>query len=166
MAFERELLDSINRRIIEELQTDARLTIAELARRVSLSAPAVSERVQRLEEAAVITGYRAVIDPKSVGFPLSAVVRVRPGVRELQRIPELAREIPEVVECQRTTGEDCFFLRVYLRSIEDLEGILDHFTPYGQTTTSIVASTAFSNRPLPLTNGDDAEPRSGPEQRS
>jgi Lrp/AsnC family leucine-responsive transcriptional regulator len=157
MAYERDLLDPTNRRIIGELQTDARITIAELGRRVSLSPPAVGERVQRLEEAGVITGYHTAIDPRSVGFALSAIIRVRPGVRELQRIPEIARGIPEVVECQRTTGEDCFFLKVYLRSIDELPGILDQLTPYGQTTTAIVASTAFSNRPLPLPNDDAIE---------
>lgn len=150
MAYERELLDAINRRILKELQEDARLTMAELGRRVSLSAPAVAERVQRLERAGVITGYRVDVDPKALGFPLAAVVRVSPATRQLQRIPELARETPEVVECHRITGEDCFFLKLHLRSIDDLEEILDRFTPYGRTTTSIIHSSPVANRALPL----------------
>ncbi len=149
-AYEVSLLDQIDRRLLEELGADGRLTMAELGRRVSLSPPAVAERVQRLERSGVITGYRAVIDPKAIGYPLAAVVRVRPASRQLQRIPELARETPEVVECYRITGEDCFFLKLHLRSIDDLEEILDRFVEYGQTTTSIIHSAPVANRPLPL----------------
>jgi Lrp/AsnC family leucine-responsive transcriptional regulator len=150
MAYERQLLDATNRRILKELQGDARLTMAELGRRVRLSPPAVAERVQRLERAGVITGYHAVVDPKALGFPLAAVVRVAPGTRQLQKIPELAREIPEVVECHRITGEDCFFLKLHLRSIDELEATLDRFTPFGRTTTSIIHSSPVPGRPAPL----------------
>ncbi len=149
-AYEASLLDEIDRRLLEELGADGRLTMAELGRRISLSPPAVAERVQRLERNGVITGYKAVIDPKAIGYPLAAVVRVRPASRQLQRIPELARETPEVVECHRITGEDCFFLKLHLRSIDDLEAILDRFVEYGQTTTSIIHSAPVADRPLPL----------------
>jgi len=153
MAYEPQLNDETNRRILEELQTDARLTMAELGRRVSLSPPAVGERVQRLERAGVITGYHAIVDPKAIGFPLAAVVRVRPASRQLHKIPEVAREIPEVVECYRITGEDCFFVKLHLRAMEDLEAILDRFVLYGQTTTSIVHSAPVGPRPLPVDEG-------------
>ncbi len=149
-AYEVSLLDEIDRRVLEELGADGRLTMAELGRRVNLSPPAVAERVQRLERSGVITGYKAVIDPKAIGFPLAAVVRVRPASRQLQRIPELARDTPEVVECYRITGEDCFFLKLHLRSIDDLEEILDRFVEYGQTTTSIIHSAPVASRQLPL----------------
>ncbi len=149
-AFDGSLLDPTNRRLLRELDRDARLSIAELGRRVSLSAPAVAERLQRLERAGVIVGYRAELDPKALGFPIAAVVRVRPASRQLQRIPEVARATPEVVECHRITGEDCFLLKLHLRSIDDLEEILDRFTPFGQTTTSIIHSSAVSGRALPL----------------
>ena len=129
---------------------DGRLALAELGRRVNLSPPAVAERVQRLERSGVITGYKAVIDPKAIGYPLAAVVRVRPASRQLHRIPEVARETPEVVECYRITGEDCFFIKLHLRSIDDLEEILDRFVLYGQTTTSLIHSAPVANRPLPL----------------
>jgi Lrp/AsnC family transcriptional regulator, leucine-responsive regulatory protein len=147
---ENQLLDPINRRLLQELQADARVTIAELGRRINLSAPAVAERVQRLERAGVITGYRAEVDPKAIGFPIAAVVRVRPTTRQLQKIPELAREIPEVVDCHRTTGEDCFFVKLHLRSMDDLEEILDRFIVLGQTTTSIIHSSPVVGRALPL----------------
>jgi Lrp/AsnC family transcriptional regulator, leucine-responsive regulatory protein len=153
-AFGEALLDPINRRILKELQADARLRTAELARRVRLSAPAVAERVQRLEETGVITGYRAEVDPKALGYPIAAVVRVRPATRQLHRIPELARQTPEVVECLRITGEDCYFIKLHLRSIDELEEILDRFTPFGQTTTSIVHSSPVARRTLPLDEGD------------
>jgi Lrp/AsnC family leucine-responsive transcriptional regulator len=150
LANENQLLDPINRRLLQELQADARVTMAELGRRINLSAPAVAERVQRLERAGVITGYRAEIDPKAVGFPIAAVVRVRPTTRQLQKIPELAREIPEVVDCHRITGEDCYFVKLHLRSMDDLEGILDRFVVLGQTTTSIIHSSPVMGRALPL----------------
>jgi len=143
-------LDLVNRRLLRELEQDARLSIAELGRRLNLSAPAVAERMQRLERAGVITGYRAELDPKALGFPIAVVVRVRPASRQLQRIPEVARETPEVVECHRITGEDCFFLKIHLRSMDDLEEILDRFTPWGQTTTSIIHSSPVARRALPL----------------
>lgn len=147
---ENQLLDPINRRLLQELQSDARVTMAELGRRISLSAPAVAERVQRLERAGVITGYRAEIDPKAIGFPIGAVVRIRPTTSRLQKIPELAREIPEVVDCHRITGEDCFFVKLHLRSMDDLEEILDRFLALGQTTTSIIHSSPVVGRSLPL----------------
>ena len=153
-AYGHGVIDGINFRIIEELQADGRLSMAELGRRVNLSPPAVAERVQRLEETGVITGYHAVIDPKAIGYPLAAVVRVAPATRQLEKIREIARETPEVVECHRITGEDCFFLKLHLRTIDDLEPILDRFTPYGRTTTSLVHSSAVENRPLPMAAAD------------
>ena len=149
-AYESQLLDATNRRLLLELQEDARLTVAELGRRINLSPPAVAERLRRLEREGVVTGYRAEVDPKAVGFPIAAIVRVRPTARQLHRIPEIARATPEVLECYRITGEDCFLLRLQLRAMDDLEEILDRFTPFGQTTTSIVHSAPVPRRPVPL----------------
>jgi Lrp/AsnC family leucine-responsive transcriptional regulator len=143
-------LDDTDRKIVGELVGDGRVSLAELGRRVNLSSPAVAERVQRLERAGVITGYRAEIDPRKLGYALTAIVRIKPGAGQLPRIPDLAREIPEVAECVRITGEDCFFLTVHLRSIDELSGLLDRFLPYGQTTTSIVNATPIPRRDPPL----------------
>jgi Lrp/AsnC family leucine-responsive transcriptional regulator len=132
------------------LQDDARLSLAELGRRVNLSSPAVGERLQRLERSGTIAGYRAQVDPTAVGYPIGAFVRIRPTTRRLHKIPELAREVPEVVECHRVTGEDCFVLKLHLRSMNDLEPILDRFIVLGQTTTSIIHSSPIDERPLPL----------------
>ena len=150
VTYEANLLDEINLRLLKELEADGRLGMAELGRRIGMSAPAVAERVQRLERAGVITGYRAEIDPVRLGFPVAAVVRIRPSPGQLQRIPEIARETPEVGECSRITGEDCYLLRLQLRSIDDLEDVLDRFTPYGLTTTSIVHSAPVPRRGPPL----------------
>jgi Lrp/AsnC family leucine-responsive transcriptional regulator len=147
-------MDATDRRIIEELQADGRLAIAELGRRVRLSAPAVGERVQRLERDGVITGYHAAVDPRRIGYPLAAIVRIAPATRQLEKIRELIRESPEVVECHRITGEDCFFLKLHVRSMDELEPLLDRFTPYGRTTTSLIHSSPVTERPLPIPDGD------------
>jgi Lrp/AsnC family leucine-responsive transcriptional regulator len=149
-AYEANLLDDVNLRLLKELEADGRLGMAELGRRIGMSAPAVAERVQRLERAGVIRGYRAELDPAALGFPVSAVVRIRPSPGQLQRIPEIARESAEVAECHRITGEDCYLLRLHLRAIDDLEDVLDRFTPFGLTTTSIVHSSPVPRRGPPL----------------
>jgi Lrp/AsnC family leucine-responsive transcriptional regulator len=150
----RQLIDQIDEKIVGELLEDGRLPIAELGRRVNLSSPAVAERVKRLERTGVITGYRAQVDPRALGYELLAIVRVKPAARQLPKIPELAAEIPQVVECHRITGEDCFYLKVYLRSIDELSGLLDQFLVYGETTTSIVNSTPIPLRDPPLAPGE------------
>jgi Lrp/AsnC family transcriptional regulator, leucine-responsive regulatory protein len=149
-AYEAKLLDPVNLRVLGELVSDGRIAMAELGRRVGLSAPAVAERVQRLERAGIIAGYHAELDPRALGFAVSAVVRIRPAPGQLQRIPEIARETPEVAECHRITGDDCYLLRLHLCSIDDLEDVLDRFTPYGLTTTSIIHSTPVPQRGPPL----------------
>jgi len=149
-----EPLDSTDRRLIAELQSDARLKIAELGRRVGLSAPAVADRMRRLEEDGVLS-YRAEVDPRALGYSICAIVRVSPGSRDIQVIPRLAREVPEITECYRITGEDCYFMKLYLRTIDDLEPILDRFTPHGRTTTSIVHSAPVPPRPLPVLDQPD-----------
>jgi Lrp/AsnC family leucine-responsive transcriptional regulator len=146
----RETIDETDRKIVGELQQNARISFAELGRRVSLSSPAVAERVQRLERAGVITGYRAELDPRALGYPLTAIVRVKPAPGRLAKIPELAHELPEVGECHRITGEDCFYLKVHLRSIEELSTLLDRFLEFGETTTSLVNASPIPRRDPPL----------------
>jgi Lrp/AsnC family leucine-responsive transcriptional regulator len=152
-----EPLDALDRRILAELQADARLRIADLARRVGLSPPAIAERMHRLEESGALS-YRAVVDPRALGYTICAIVRVSPQGGNVPVIPGIAREVPEVTECYRITGEDCYFMKLYLRSIDDLEPILDRFTPYGRTTTSIVHSAPVSPRPLPLAEDESPIP--------
>jgi Lrp/AsnC family transcriptional regulator, leucine-responsive regulatory protein len=142
--------DEIGRRIVAELQGEGRLTIAELGRRVGLSAPAVTERLQRLEAAGVIRGYHADIDPRALGLSLSAVIRIRPAPGQLRNVADAAVEAEEVVECHRITGEDCYIMRAHIRDVEHLEELIDRFTPLGQTTTSIVQSSPVPGRGLAL----------------
>ena len=145
-----EEIDAVNRRILEELLQDPRLTMSELGRRVGMSSPAVTERVRRLEETGVIRGYRLELDPAALGLPISAYVRIRPNPGQLPRVAELAQQIPEVVECHRVTGEDCFVLKVYIPAIDQLDRLLDSFLLYGSTTTSIIQSSPVPLRPPPL----------------
>jgi Lrp/AsnC family transcriptional regulator, leucine-responsive regulatory protein len=144
------VLDEVNLRLLAELQASPRLSMAELARRTGMSAPAVSERVQRLERAGVIAGYRLDIDPAAVGLPVTAFARIRPLPGSLPKIAELAASLPQVTECYRITGEDCFLIKLHAPAIDQLEAILDRFLAYGNTTTSIVVSTPVPRRPPPL----------------
>jgi Lrp/AsnC family transcriptional regulator, leucine-responsive regulatory protein len=159
------LLDATNLRLLAELQADARLTLAELGRRVGLSPPAVAERLARLEQADVITGYRAQLNPRAVGFTLSADIRVRPAPRQLHLVGDVAQATPEVVECRRITGDDCYVMTAHVRDVEHLEEVIDRFAAHGQTTTSIVQSSPVPLRGLALLATDPAgiDPASAPE---
>ncbi len=142
--------DAVNLRILTELQQNPRLSMSALGRRVGLSSPAVTERVRRLEELGVIQGYCLNLNPAALGLPLAAYVRIRPNPGQLPQIADLAQHIPEVVECHRVTGDDCFILKVYLPSIDQLDRILDAFLLYGTTTTSLIQSSPVALRPPPL----------------
>ena len=142
--------DAVNLRILMELQQDPRLPMTELGRRVGLSSPAVTERVRRLEEDGVIQGYRLEINPSALGLPIAVYIRIRPNPGQLPKIADLARSIPEAVECHRVTGEDCFILKVFIPSLDQLDRILDKFLVYGNTTTSLIQSSPVPLRALPL----------------
>jgi Lrp/AsnC family leucine-responsive transcriptional regulator len=145
-----EPLDAVNTRLLRELQDDPRITMSALGRRVGMSAPAVTERVQRMQRSGVITGFRMDVDPAALGLPVTAFARIRPTAGQLDKIAALAREIGQVSECHRITGEDCFLVKVHVARIPDLEEVLDRFLLYGQTVSSIVVSTPVPPRPLPL----------------
>ncbi|KGM31266.1 Lrp/AsnC family transcriptional regulator [Inquilinus limosus] len=144
------LADDRNLALIRLLQAEPRLGVAELARRIGMSAPAVRERLLRLEEAGVIRGWRLELEPKALGYPLTVFVRIRPMPGQVPKIAELARAMPQVAECHRITGEDCFILKVHVEAIETLDRLLDRFLAHGQTTTSIVQSSPVPPRDPPL----------------
>jgi len=144
------LLDEINLRLLGELQADARISLAELGRRVGLSSPAVAERLARLEQEGVILGYHAELNPRALGLSLTAVIRIRPAPRQLHQVGELAQRTPEVVDCRRITGDDCYIMTAHVRSVEHLEEVIDRFAAYGQTTTSIVQSAPVAARGVAL----------------
>lgn len=149
-------LDELDVRILEVLVANARVTTAEIARSVGLSSPSVAERVRRLEEAGVITGYRAMISPVAIGLPISVWFRIRPVPGALEKVTEIIRSIPEIVECDRVTGEDCFLARAHLNSITDMERVIDLLIPHAMTNTSIIQSSPVTRRLPPL--------RKSPEQ--
>jgi Lrp/AsnC family transcriptional regulator, leucine-responsive regulatory protein len=142
----RRQIDEIDIKLLAELQEDARVSNAELGRRVGLSAPAVAERIARLQECGAITGFHAAVDPRALGLALSAILRIRPAPRELPKVAQLARDTPEVVECHRITGEDCFFVKLHVRDVEHLEEVIDEFAFFGQTTTSVMQTSPVPRR--------------------
>ncbi len=140
--------------LLRLLREDPRMGASELGRRIGMSAPAVRERVLRLEEAGIIAGYRLELDPAALGYPLCAYVRVQPMPGRLPNVAELARKLPQVVECHRVTGEDCFVMKVHLPGLHQLDAVLDQFLAFGQTTTSLVQSSPVPPRGLPLPGKD------------
>lgn len=139
-------MDRIGWRIIEELQADARITFAELGRRVGLTTPAVIERVRKLEDAGIIRGYRAEIDASRVGFPITAFVRMSITGVEYSKIIDVVKTSREVLECHRATGGDSFIMKVAVADVGHLQTLIDRLTPYGITTTSIVLSSPVERR--------------------
>ncbi len=150
LGFENGALDRIDARILAALAGNARMSTADLARSVGLSPPSVTERVRRLEDAGVITGYEARIAPSGIGYPVSAWLRVRPVPGELSRVADILRGIPEITECDRVTGEDCFLARVHVAAVTDLERIIDQIIPYAMTNTAIVQSSTVPPRLPPI----------------
>jgi len=143
-----KLLDETNRRILAELADDPRLSMSALGRRIGMSAPAVTERVQRLERLGVIRGYRLDIDPGALGYPIAAWVRVRPALGHGKIAEQIAARQPEVVECHRITGEDCLLMRVQVRDVADLDRVLEGWQEHASTVTSVIKTTTVEPRTL------------------
>ena len=143
-----EPLDDIDWRILSWLQRDARASYADLAREVAMSPSAVAERVRRLEESGVITGYRAVVAPERVGLGIAALIRLRYPTGNYGPFRRLLDEVPEILEAHHVTGGDCFVLRVVARSMRHLEEVTGRVAALGAITTSVVYSTPLADRPL------------------
>jgi Lrp/AsnC family leucine-responsive transcriptional regulator len=141
-----KLLDETNRRILAELADDPRLSMSALGRRIGMSAPAVTERVQRLERLGVIRGYRLDVDPAALGYPIAAWVRVRPALGHGKIAEQIAARQPEVVECHKITGEDCLLMRVQVRDVADLDRVLEGWQEHASTVTSVIKSTPVEPR--------------------
>lgn len=142
------MIDEIDRNILKELQEDARISFAELGRRVGLTTPAVIERVRKLEDASIITGYRAEIDTSKVGLPITAFIRMSITGVDYSRIIETVQGAKEVLECHRGTGGDSFIMKIAVASVEHLQEMIDRLTPYGITTTTIVLSSPVRRRTI------------------
>ncbi|WP_328917544.1 MULTISPECIES: Lrp/AsnC family transcriptional regulator [unclassified Streptomyces] len=143
-------LDATDWRLLEALQRDGRATYAELARTVSMSPSAVTERVRRLEETGVITGYTAVIDHERIGLTVRAMVRLRYPTGNYKPFHDMLAVTPEVLEAHHVTGDDCFVLKVAARSMRHLEEITGRISGLGAVTTSVVYSSPLERRPLIL----------------
>lgn len=142
-----KLLDETGWHLLQELQQNARLSYSELGQRVGLSSPAVTERVRRMEDAGIITGYRAEVDTAKIGLPVTAIIRMGALAGEsCTRLTTFAGNIPEVLECYRVTGGDSLIMKVIVSSIDHLEAVIDRLSAYGHLTTSIVLSTPVKRR--------------------
>ncbi|MFT7841181.1 Lrp/AsnC family transcriptional regulator [Saccharothrix sp. BKS2] len=141
-------LDDVDWKLLDLLQHDGRMTFTELAKRVSLSAPATTERVRRLEQAGIVTGYAAVVDPQRLGLPIEAIVRVKVRSLDTPRFRERVVTLALVRDADHVTGDDCWLLRVVCRSMVELERFVEQAQRYGDTTTSLVFSSHVRNRPL------------------
>ncbi len=147
MTLENEkLLDDIGWHILQEMQENARISFAELGRRVGLSIPAVTERVRRMEEAGIITGYHAEVNPEKVGYPITAFIRMSITGNVSTRLTALLKDLSEVSECHRGTGGDSFIMKVRVSSIAHLEQLIEKLLPLGTPTTSIVLSSPVTKR--------------------
>ncbi len=141
-----KLLDRTNWRILAALQRNARLSLSELGREVNLSAPAVLERVRRLEEAGVIAGYHASINAEAVGLPVLAFIRINTATRDYPRFLAALKEMPEITECHHIAGADSFILKAHLPSNAHVEGLLQRLSAFGRTHTDIVLSSPLPHR--------------------
>ena len=139
-------LDSVDLRLLTALELNARLPLAELARRVEMSPQSVGERIRRMEEAGVIAGYAATLDARALGLEIGAYIRVRPVIGELPRVLDILRAIHEIVECDRITGDDCFIAKVLVPDIAALERVIDRLIPHAQTNTAIIQSSPVPRR--------------------
>ena len=146
------MIDGIDRKILKELQENARISYAELGRRIGLTTPAVIERIRKLEDAKIITGYRAEIDTAKVGLPITAFIRMSISGVDYSRIIKVAEKSNEVLECHRGTGGDSFIMKVAVADVEHLQNLIDKLTPYGITTTAIVLSSPVKNRVIEFSN--------------
>jgi Lrp/AsnC family transcriptional regulator, leucine-responsive regulatory protein len=148
MAVESPALDPTDWRLLSELQRSGRASYAELARAVAMSPSAVAERVRRLEEAGVVTGYRASVSPVAVGLEIMAFVRLRYPTGNYRPFHALLGATPEVVEAHHVTGEDCFILKVVARSMRHLEAVTGRIAGLGSVTTSVVYSSPLVHREI------------------
>ncbi|AVX05200.1 HTH-type transcriptional regulator LrpA [Maritalea myrionectae] len=143
-------MDNADRLLIETLFENGKTPLKELAAKVGLSAPSTSERLKRLEERGVIKGYTLNVVPEQIGYPLRAIVRVSPMPGQLQKVTKLIQQTAEITECDKVTGEDCFVCKIHLKSIEQLDLILDGISQYAATNSSIVKSSPVKRRLPPL----------------
>ena len=144
------ILDPVGRKLLQAVQENARLSFSELGRRVGLSAPAVAERLRKLEEFEIINGYYAEVDPAALGYGVTAFIRLTTSTDKYPRVLELAQRLPEIRECHHVTGGEAFILKVLATSIPHLESLIAQLSVFGATSTSIVLSSPVRKQSLAL----------------
>jgi Lrp/AsnC family leucine-responsive transcriptional regulator len=142
------MLDPIGWNIVRALQENARLSYAELGRQVGLTAPAVAERMRKLEDTGVITGYHATVDPAKLGLALPVLIQLGMVQGQARHVIDVVRALPEVLECYNVTGTACFLVKAVLPSMARLETLIEHLSAYGQTTTMVILSTPVPRRSI------------------
>ena len=145
-------LDQIDKEILAILSENARIPMKELAQKVGMSSPSAGERVRRLEEAGVLLGYTIRVSPAALGLPIGVFIRIRPMPGELDRVAALLASKPQVVQCDRVTGDDCFIAKAFVPSVDDLEKLIDDLLPFATTNTALIQSSPVSWRipPVPV----------------
>jgi Lrp/AsnC family transcriptional regulator, leucine-responsive regulatory protein len=138
--------DAIDLAILRALAANALIPVAELARLIGLSSPSTAERVKRLEETGVITGYHAAIDPAALGLPFAVHIRIRPMPGQHSKLVQVMTDLTEIVECHRITGDDCFIATAHVASVAAMETLIDRILPYGTTNTAIMQSSPVPRR--------------------
>ena len=144
------MTDEIDQLLIGALMEDSRKSLKALAALSGLSSPSVAERIRKLEEREVIKGYTVEVDPKAFGYQLQAIIRIRPLPGQLQEVERQIQNIPQFTECDKVTGEDCFIARLCVRSIEQLDTLLDNLNAYAETNTAIVKKSPVKRRLPPM----------------
>jgi Lrp/AsnC family leucine-responsive transcriptional regulator len=143
-------LDIIDQRLLDALAQNARISLKELAQAANLSSPSAAERLRRLEERGIVKAFTIDIDPAALGYPLQAIVRVRPLPGQLHVVERIIQETPEFIECDKVTGDDCFIARLVVRSMGELDGILDKVAEKAETNTSMIKASPVKRRLPPL----------------
>lgn len=139
-------MDNINKRILSELQRNARISYADLGKKIGLSSPAIAERINKLEEIGIIKRYTAQIDYEKIGFSIRAIIRIQVIPAKMQSLLKYLRNHEFVYECNRITGEDCLIMKIVLKQAKDLEVFIDSLSEYGNSTTSIILSTPIEDK--------------------
>ena len=142
--------DEIDQLLISALMQDSRSSLKTLASLSGLSSPSVAERIRKLEEREVIKGYTVEVDPKAFGYQLQAIIRIRPLPGQLQEVERQIQNTPQFTECDKVTGDDCFIARLHVRSIEQLDSLLDGLNAYAETNTAIIKKSPVKRRLPPM----------------
>ena len=142
--------DEIDQLLISALMEDSRCSLKTLASISGLSSTSVAQRIHKLEERKVITGYTVNVDPKAFGYQLQAIIRIRPLPGQLQEVERQIQNTPQFTECDKVTGDDCFIARLHVRSIEQLDSLLDGLNAYAETNTSIIKKSPVKRRLPPM----------------